>query len=712
MSSPVVDVTLWQGQQECWIGESGLPLEIGRQSRDEENAILRKVQDLGNQYRIAIAPITSLGLPRHALSVSVNDEGKLELRNLHARSTFQIASDPVPVMPKATVQHDREFTILLPENLIVKVVLCTSLSEKKSDVGSDFESQGSASFRTISPDSKRPASPNPDLFRADFTMPMNPGASFIRTFTEDSNPNRGHAAVDLVRQALAVVKKSAGSDEFFDTAVQSVAGMIELDRAYVLMREDESKWWVRAHFDHRDQETGEGTHLGGGETASAGANPLSGKRSNNDETVEDAESVTDGSETPPATSKKRSTRLDVPLPSGSRLLLQRVLQKRETVMYEPESYKHTIGSSIMLLDRAVASPIFDEHGVVIGALYGDRSYGTNHPDTPIGDLEATLLEVMAGAVSAGIGRQRQEAIQASMTQFFSPAITQRLQQNEDLLTGRDAEVSVLFCDIRGFSAITERVGPEKTIEWINDVLTQLSLCVTRTDGVLVDYVGDELMAMWGAPAEQPDHARRACNAACQMLKQIEPLRERWKEITPERFGVGIGINTGLARVGNTGSLVKFKYGPLGNTVNLASRVQGITKKFGVSALITRATRDALARTAANHAVAIGSDVATECDEAMQTRRLANVRPLGVKEIVELYELQTGNEPTWRSMADRYESALRSFHHSDLTAAARELASLVHEHPGDTPSVVLLGRVVDAITNQTKKVNPVMEMQSK
>ncbi|EMI51724.1 adenylate/guanylate cyclase domain-containing protein [Rhodopirellula sallentina] len=704
MSSPVVDVTLWQGQQECWIGESGLPLEIGRQSRDEENAILRKVQDLGNQYRIAIAPITSLGLPRHALSVSVNDEGKLVLKNLHARSTFQVASDPVPVMPQASVQDDREFTILLPENLIVKVVLCTSLSQNQSDSGGEFEPHGSASFRTISPDSKRPPSPDPDAFRADFTMPMNPGASFIRTFTEDSNPNRGHAAVDLVRQALAVVKKSAGSDEFFDTAVQSVAGMIELDRAYVLMREGESKWWVRAHFDQREQETDESL-----ESASEpNGGGLFRKRSNNDETVEDAEA-----EANPEASAERNTRIDVPLPSGSRLLLQRVLQKRETVIYEPESYKHTIGSSIMLLDRAVASPIFDDHGVVIGALYGDRSYGTNHPDTPIGDLEATLLEVMAGAVSAGILRQRQEAIQASMTQFFSPAITQRLQQNEDLLTGRDAEVSVLFCDIRGFSAITERVGPEKTIEWINDVLTQLSLCVTRTDGVLVDYVGDELMAMWGAPAEQPDHARRACNAACQMLKQIEPLRQRWKAITPERFGVGIGINTGMARVGNTGSLVKFKYGPLGNTVNLASRVQGITKRFGVSALITKATRDALAKSSASHAEALGSEaIATECDEAMQTRRLANVRPLGVKEIVELHELQTGNDPTWRSMADRYESALRSFHHSDLTSAARELASLVHEHPGDTPSVVLLGRVVDAITNQTKKVNPVMEMQSK
>jgi class 3 adenylate cyclase len=696
MPAPQVNVTLWQDQQERVIGKSGLPLEIGRQSRDEENHILCMVQDVGNQFRVAIAPITSLGLPRHALRISLSETGQLLLTNLHSRSTFQISSDPAPIMPGATVQHESEFTILLPENLIVRVALTNT---KRPSAGDG--SHESASFRTISPDSGRPPQHTADFLRPDFTMTVSPGASFIRTFGEDSNPSQGHAAVDLVRQALSVVKKSAGSDEFFETAVQSVAGMIELDRAYVLMRDGDSKWWVKAHFESREQRKDHPPGL-------AKDNP-----SGNDETVEDVASARDDTKTQPVHGARRNARLDVPLPSGSRLLLQRVLQKRQTVIYEPESYQHTIGSSIMLLDRAVASPIFDEHGEVIGALYGDRGYASANADTPIGDLEATLLEVMAGAVSAGIGRQRQEAIQASMTQFFSPAITQRLQQNEDLLTGRDAEVSVLFCDIRGFSAITERVGPEKTIQWINDVLTQLSLCVTRTDGVLVDYVGDELMAMWGAPAEQPDHARRACITACRMLQQIEPLRQRWKEITPERFGVGIGINTGMARVGNTGSLVKFKYGPLGNTVNLASRVQGITKKFGVAALITKATRDALHRTSNNHADAIEGELPeTECDQAMQTRRLATVRPLGVSEIVELYELQTGSEPSWRSMADRYESALRSFHQSDLTSAARELASLVYEHPGDTPSIVLLRRVVDAISDQIKSVNPVMEMQSK
>ena len=178
-----------------------------------------------------------------------------------------------------------------------------------------------------------------------------------------------------------------------------------------------------------------------------------------------------------------------------------------------------------------------------------------------------------------------------------------------------------------------------------------------------------------------------------MLGHIEPLRERWKDITPDKFGFGIGINTGIARVGNTGSKVKFKYGPLGPTVNLASRVQGITKKLGVASLITDSTAKAVGK-AFNH------------------RRLAVVRPVGIVEPVVLHELKMGADESWRQLAHRYESALSSFDSGDLTGAARQLASLVYDHPEDNPSVVLLGRVVDALTRKEDQVDPVWKMDTK
>jgi hypothetical protein len=178
-----------------------------------------------------------------------------------------------------------------------------------------------------------------------------------------------------------------------------------------------------------------------------------------------------------------------------------------------------------------------------------------------------------------------------------------------------------------------------------------------------------------------------------MLGHIEPLRERWNDITPDQFGLGIGINTGMARVGNTGSAVKFKYGPLGNTVNVASRVQGVTKKLGVAALMTDAT-----------ARAVGAE--------FDHRRLVVVRPVGLVEPVLVHELKAAADDEWRKMSTRYESALDSFEAGDLTGAARVLATLVHERPDDNPSVVLLGRVVQALTRRDQTVDPVWALDSK
>lgn len=466
--------------------------------------------------------------------------------------------------------------------------------------------------------------------------------------------NAGQVAVSLVRQALSVVQEATGSDEYFMTAVRAAANMIELDRAYIILYHNKN-WTVRAKYSFNFH------------------------------------SSLDAASQPESEA----------LPSGSAMLRQRVLLDKRTVLYEPGNYMHTTGSSMMALDRAVAAPMLDESGEVIGVLYGDRKFDSDRSDKPIGELEAALLEVIAGAVATGLARQREESLRASMTQFFSPSVTARLNENDNLLSGRDAEVTVLFCDIRGFSGISERVGPGGTIEWINDVLTELSQCVLDTDGVLVDYVGDELMAMWGAPEKQPDHSVRACITALQMLGKIGLLKDRWDKITPDHFGFGIGINTGPARVGNTGSKVKFKYGPLGNVVNVASRIQGMTKRFGVPAIVTGATYQAVRALSAQTK-----------EPPYAFRRLADVQPLGVKEIVTLYQLNSSQDKVWKDVRAGYEKALKHYHENDLTGAARELATLVHEHPSDSPSVQLLGRVVNSLTKHESEVNPVIVFESK
>ena len=129
---------------------------------------------------------------------------------------------------------------------------------------------------------------------------------------------------------------------------------------------------------------------------------------------------------------------------------------------------------------------------------------------PISTYEAMLVEMLACGVAAGLARVEQEqnaaAARVQFEQFFTKELSLQLTAQPDLLQGRDEDVTLLFCDIRGFSSISEAMGPAGTVEWIGDVMNTLSECVSEDQGVLVDYIGDELMAMWGS--DQAAQSRR------------------------------------------------------------------------------------------------------------------------------------------------------------------------------------------------------------
>ncbi len=611
-------ITIFEDDRELWAGEAAPPLEIGRQY-EGERAVL-EISDHQAYRRLAIAPISSRSIPRQAIRVESQNRGELRIVNMHKQLSFGIGEMGEMLLPAQVYICDQATQIVFPEHRTVQIsIIDESLHKSHSSM------LDNANFRTIE-------------FGEDF-LRRAPQAKLRKVLDGDHSESRGRAAVDLIRLALEVLRKAAGSDEFFDAACAAAADMVDLNRVMVLL------------------------YIG-------------------------------GNWQPRAVKMGLETSVDTANVRFSEDLVSRVLSSGKTVLYDPSHSLPTCSTSLMLLEVVVASPIMDESGKLIGVLYGDRELTEASGGRPIGELEAALLDVLAGAVSSGLARQREEQRRASLTQFFSPRIAELLENNQDLLTGQDAEVTVLFCDIRGFSSVAERVGPQITIQWINDVLTELSLCVMRHDGVLVDYIGDELMAMWGAPGEQPDHAERACLAVCDMLNTLEPLRQRWREVTPEGFGFGIGVNTGRARVGNTGSKIKFKYGPLGNVVNVASRVQGVTKQVGVRALITGATASAIS------------------GKQFDLRRISTVEVVGIKEPITLLQLAHDEPRTWRSMRDKYEASLARFEAGDYSAAASLLATLVHEFPGDQPSLILLGRVVGALTDTSKAADPVWRLRSK
>ena len=397
------------------------------------------------------------------------------------------------------------------------------------------------------------------------SLPLNQGVS-LRSLSQSPIGLNLKDALRWLQVTLDVFQAAAGSADFFAMAAQAVVQLVNLDAGQVLLLH-QGEW--RPQSLAQDPQAGEVGRL------------------------------------------------------FSRSVLNRVLQEKKTFRGSPRAVLAD-AESVRQVAAVVAAPILDRHGNVIGALYGDRRQREGAAGTEeISELEATLVEVLARGVAAGLARLEQEqalaASRVQFEQFFTPELARQLLLQPDLLEGRDTEVSLLFCDIRGFSRISEHLGPARTVQWISSVMGALSDCVRSHKGVLVDYIGDELFAMWGAPEEQPDHASLACQAALDMLAQLPRLNESWQPILGEPMDLGIGINTGVARVGNTGSHHKLKYGPLGNSVNLASRVQGATKHVKCRLLITGATRQRL-------------------KDSFATRRLCQVQVVNIAEPVTLYEL--------------------------------------------------------------------------
>jgi len=156
---------------------------------------------------------------------------------------------------------------------------------------------------------------------------------------------------------------------------------------------------------------------------------------------------------------------------------------------------------------------------------------------------------------------------------------------------RSAELTILFADVRGFTGISETLSPEALREYINDYLTEMSVIIrSRHQGTLDKYIGDAIMAFWGAPVPDARHARNAVLAALEMQRACGALNERFRARGWPALSIGIGINSGAVRVGDMGSKLRRAYTAMGDPVNAASRLEGLTKYYGVGILAGEATR--------------------------------------------------------------------------------------------------------------------------
>jgi adenylate cyclase len=214
-------------------------------------------------------------------------------------------------------------------------------------------------------------------------------------------------------------------------------------------------------------------------------------------------------------------------------------------------------------------------------------------------LAFALTASAQGAMDFAAERRLRRGITRAFSQYLSPPLVERLARDPSLLRlgGEVRPLTILFCDIRGFTTISETMkdDPEGLTRLVNRLLTPLSEVVLANGGTIDKYIGDCIMAFWNAPLDDPDHAIHAVSAALGMLEALDTLNTefaREAEVAgklPLRLGIGIGINTGECVVGNMGSTSRFDYSALGDSVNLAARLESASKDIGVPLLLGETT---------------------------------------------------------------------------------------------------------------------------
>jgi adenylate cyclase len=246
---------------------------------------------------------------------------------------------------------------------------------------------------------------------------------------------------------------------------------------------------------------------------------------------------------------------------------------------------------------------------------------------------------------------------------------------EARLGGERRTVTIHFSDIANFTTIAEGLAPEKVVEHLGEYLGALSEPIAATGGTVDKYIGDAIMAFWGAPGWNPQHARAACTAAVRNQEKLAELRQRWKAEGKPLFFTRIGINTGEVLVGNIGSDARFNYTVIGDAVNLASRLEGLNKHYGTEILITETTYQ-------------------QAQPDVVARPIDWVSVKGRAEAVLVYELlglKGRVDRVAEDLAELSEKALAAYRARDWARAVGLFEQVLQLRAGDGPAQLLIAR---------------------
>lgn len=269
-------------------------------------------------------------------------------------------------------------------------------------------------------------------------------------------------------------------------------------------------------------------------------------------------------------------------------------------------------------------------------------------------------------------RSRRRQVEGTFGRYVAPTVVKAMLSDPDKLQlgGEERRLTVLFSDLAGFTATTERLSPAEMVALMCEYFEEMTAKIYDQEGMLKEYVGDEIMALFGAPVFHQDHALRACRAALAMRDRLKILGEEWQEQGRPPLTARWGVNTGTMLVGNLGSSYRFSYGALGDAVNLGSRLEGLNSQYGTRILI-------------------GEETAAEVKDILVIREVDAVRVKGKSKVVRVHELLgeagTPAVATWAGDLETYASGLARYREGKFARAQELFEKVLARRPDDGPA---------------------------
>jgi len=274
-----------------------------------------------------------------------------------------------------------------------------------------------------------------------------------------------------------------------------------------------------------------------------------------------------------------------------------------------------------------------------------------------------------------IEEQEKRKVRGAFQQYVSPEVIRRLLADPERVKPRKSEITILFSDVRGFTSISESLDAQELADLLNGYLTEMTRIIFRNQGTLDKYIGDAVMALWGAPFDEPDHATRACEAALSMLARLAELQKEWRAQGQPVMDIGVGINTGVASVGNMGSSLRYGYTAMGDSVNLASRLEGLNKEYGTRIIISESTYKVLR------------------SDRVLVRELDMIRVKGKVLPVTIYEVLDAEAlgAEGKELVELFACGQKAYKQRDWRAAGQAFEQILDRWPDDGPARIFLRR---------------------